>query len=411
MGKVTISTHNGSAVAREHNIRNEKVCSKEEHIDLSKVHEIWYDKPIREFYKETFGEALKEYNDKQNREDRKIKDYYTHVKNDKKKHTCYEMIIGVYNQDEIEACSEEMGKEIMREFVDNWEVRNPNLHLIGAYYHADEEGQPHVHIDYVPVAAGYTKGMSKQNGLVKALEQMGFEKKSKDTAQIQWQRRENEYLENLCKARGLEVYHPKEENRSHLETETFKAIKAIHTASSHIAKLEAERDKAEQQAEKALQRKVKAFSKSYKKDKELGWSYDRGLEKEIKTIAEEIAEDVKAISHTDLDIDYEYQIASRLRQEAEEESKKIICQKNAELKKAIEYRDNQLEIIQKEAQIRAENVFKSFINENFVESNINTRLKDFCREIKFNNGESVYDRFLQAEEERKQKLSRSWYSR
>ena len=29
---VTISTHNGSAVAREHNIRNPKVVSKEAHI-------------------------------------------------------------------------------------------------------------------------------------------------------------------------------------------------------------------------------------------------------------------------------------------------------------------------------------------------------------------------------------------
>ena len=30
---VTISTHNGSAVAREHNIRNPKVVSKEAHIN------------------------------------------------------------------------------------------------------------------------------------------------------------------------------------------------------------------------------------------------------------------------------------------------------------------------------------------------------------------------------------------
>ena len=61
---VTISTHNGSAIARDHNIRNPKVVAKEEHIDLSMPHEIWIDEPIRKAYDRIFGEALDEYNAK-----------------------------------------------------------------------------------------------------------------------------------------------------------------------------------------------------------------------------------------------------------------------------------------------------------------------------------------------------------
>ena len=37
---VTISTHNGSSVSREHNIRNRKITDKEEHIDREGHYEI-----------------------------------------------------------------------------------------------------------------------------------------------------------------------------------------------------------------------------------------------------------------------------------------------------------------------------------------------------------------------------------
>lgn len=54
----------------------------------------------------------------------------------------------------------------MRKFVEEWQERNPNLELIGAYYHGDEPGaEPHVHLDYIPVAHGYTKGIETQTGL------------------------------------------------------------------------------------------------------------------------------------------------------------------------------------------------------------------------------------------------------
>lgn len=225
--RVTISTHNGSAAHREHNVRNEKVVSKESHIDLNRVHEIWKDERVQDAYKRIFGNAVKEYNKNQLREDRKIKDYYKSICEDKKKHPVYEMIIGVYGQDENGAvvCDEKTGKQIMKEFVEKWQERNPNLELIGAYYHADEQGEPHCHIDYIPVAHGYSRGMETQTGLVKALEEMGFKKQGKATAQIQWQARENKALEEICNKYGLEVDHPKERGRQHIETAIYKAEK------------------------------------------------------------------------------------------------------------------------------------------------------------------------------------------
>ena len=222
---VTISTHNGSSISREHNVRNRKVTNKESHIDPNGVYEVWHDEAMRSAYERLFGEAVAEYNAKQNREDRQIKNYYKKVQEDSKKHTAYEMIIGIYGKDENGnyLCPESTGKEILRQFVDEWKERNPNLELIGAYYHADEpDAQPHVHIDYIPVGHDYKNGPSIQNGLVKALGEMGFEKKGKATAQIQWEQRENSYLDNLCRKRGLEVDHPREQ-KEHVHTSLLKA--------------------------------------------------------------------------------------------------------------------------------------------------------------------------------------------
>lgn len=224
---VTISTHNGSAVAREHNIRNRKVTDKEGHIDPQGKHEIWIDEKPKAAYDRLFGKYVEKYNEKQKRADRKIKDYYQQICNDKKKHPVYEMIITVghsmnYLGDEPDL-DKQTTKEILRRFVDDWEKRNPHLALIGAYYHDDEQGAPHAHLDYIPVANGYKRGMETQSALAKALEQQGFNKDGKETAQIQWERRENAYLESLCLSKGIEVEHPRIADRQHLETETYQA--------------------------------------------------------------------------------------------------------------------------------------------------------------------------------------------
>ena len=46
------------------------------------------------------------------------------------------MIMGIYGEDENgrPTCPEEIGYEIMSEFVENWDKRNPNLEMIGVYY-------------------------------------------------------------------------------------------------------------------------------------------------------------------------------------------------------------------------------------------------------------------------------------
>lgn len=221
---MTISTHNGSKVARSHNLRNRTVTDKEEHIDRNGTYEIWYDENPRKAYTRLFGDSVKEFNARQKNKDRIIDNYYAKIANDPKKHPVYEMIISIGNADNRP--DEKNGKEIMKAFADGWKERNPNLELIGVYYHADETGVPHVHLDYIPVGYECQRGMKVQNALKQALKEQGFIGQSATlTAQMKWQERENTFLENLCKARGLEIEHPqKGSNAKHMNTDEYKII-------------------------------------------------------------------------------------------------------------------------------------------------------------------------------------------
>lgn len=281
---VTISTHNGSAVAREHNIRNPKVVSKEAHIKPNGKFEIWYDEKPRDAYNRLFGQALKEYNNKQKRSDRKIRDYYNHICNDKMKHPVYEMIIAVGNRDNT--VDEETGYSVLRAFYDGWKQRNPNLELIGAYYHADEDGVPHIHIDYVPVATGYVNGMTTQSALVKALGQQGFHKEGKATAQIKWEKRENTTLEKLCNSFGIDVEHPLIEGRKHIETERYKFQAQVQ---ADIQEMEQKRQKAQHQTDLAEEQERIAKQKVQEEQDNLDWQREQleNLNLEIEKLTRE----------------------------------------------------------------------------------------------------------------------------
>ncbi len=223
--KATIATHVGHQVAREHNRRNRKVTDKEEHIRKDGDCASWLDVDPRIAYERLFGKAIERYNEKQKREERKIKDYYIHVAKEGKKHPVYEMIVGVYPQEgEI---SKEEQKQILYEFAKDWNKNNPNLYMIGCYWHADEAGEPHIHIDYIPWSDGYKKGLERQSGLVRALEAQGYKKHGRETAVMQWTRAENDRLEAICKKHGIEVLHPLRGKHSrHISTEEYKYHKA-----------------------------------------------------------------------------------------------------------------------------------------------------------------------------------------
>lgn len=205
MKQYTVSTHCGKEFHQGHNRRDPRIVDKEGHINPHAHFEIWEDIPVRELYNDYFKFCLEDYNKQQvakGHPGRQIDDYYMHVKNSKQQNVAYEMIVAVGNKRDHP--DDETCRQILKEYADNWERRNPNLVIAGMYYHADEEGTPHVHITFVPVAR-YEKGLKMRNGWKKALQQQGFEGKN---PQIAWAKSENEYLERICREKGLEICHP-----------------------------------------------------------------------------------------------------------------------------------------------------------------------------------------------------------
>lgn len=368
---VTISTHNGTAVAREHNIRNEKVVSKENHINPDGIHEIWIDEPIRQAYKRLFGESVQNYNNKQTRADRKIDSYYHNICKDKKKHPVYEMIIGVYGKSENGSpiCSVEQGKAIMQKFVQDWSRRNPNLELIGAYYHADEDGEPHVHLDYIPVAHGYTKGMETQTGLVKALGEQGFEKNGRATAQIQWEKRENDYLTSLCEDVGLTVIHPQIEGRKHIETQTFKLQKQIEELQKEKVKLQ------EAHSEELLQKA-----------------------NFLKNIMEKATGGKKLTKNEIAKIENIAAIVKEFQKYTESAKKTLKSAKNKE-NSANKLIDNINEQIHKQAKELAKESIMIALKGTITDRE--KRLENYCSRIKFSDGTTILDGFEKEENELK----------
>ena len=235
----TISTHNGHNPARQHNLRNRKVTDKEEHIQKEGTHKTWMDIKPQDAYRKLFDEARLKYNAEQKEKghpERQIDDYYKKIRDDKKKHTVYEMIIqvGSYeNHPDAQTC-----RQILSEFCKSWKERNPNMVMIGAYYHEDE-CTPHCHIDYIPLARGLDRGMERQTALVKALNQMGYETTGiHDTAQIQWEKAQNEELERLCRERGIEIEHPEREHQQHLNIKEYRQQKRIEELERKNTELE-----------------------------------------------------------------------------------------------------------------------------------------------------------------------------
>lgn len=88
-----------------------------------------------------------------------------------------------------------------------------------------DEASPHLHLDYVPVAHGYSRGLSTRNSLDKAMKEMGFvpEKESrKNNATKLWKESERAVFGQICRGIGLEVEQERKSDRKNLTVDEYK---------------------------------------------------------------------------------------------------------------------------------------------------------------------------------------------
>lgn len=190
-----------------HNNRtmSEKEKERNSHIDYSRSDENKYlvQKDLKELYREEFGEVLEQYNAKQKRNDRKIDDYYKHIQSSKKTSLQQEMIIQVGDKNDFSSKQDfEKANEILEEWLSGFEKRNPNLKIYNAVIHNDE-ASPHMHLNFVPVASGYKRGLEKQVSFDRAITQQDLTL-DKTRPFDDWREKEVNLLGEMLKERSIE---------------------------------------------------------------------------------------------------------------------------------------------------------------------------------------------------------------
>lgn len=189
---------------------------------------VYCNENIKKVYKDLFGEAVKRYNEKQTRNDRKIENYYEKIRTGKQEKVFHEIILQVGNCDDMNAQSEngELARAVLDKYMKAFQERNPNLYVFSAHLHMDE-ATPHLHIDFVPFTTGSKRGLDTRVSLKKALAAQGFiGGRRSNTEWKQWVDSEKEKLSEIMLAYGIEWEH-KGTHEKHKSVSEFKRDKLI----------------------------------------------------------------------------------------------------------------------------------------------------------------------------------------
>lgn len=230
----TISFMNGEG-SIGHNTRRfiaDNVDASRTKNNITLIHE-----DIKQAYHKLFDKALKEYNAKQKRKDRQIKSYYDKISRSKQEKLFYEVIVQIGNRDDtgVGSSSAEVATWVLKDYVKKFQLRNPQLYVIGAYIHLDEE-IPHLHLNFIPWVSGCKRGLETKTSLKAALATRGFVSEGKgNTEWRQWAEAEKEDIALIMSRYGID-WKKKDTHNKHLSVLDYKKQERV----KEVAALEEE---------------------------------------------------------------------------------------------------------------------------------------------------------------------------
>ena len=225
------------------------------HLNITYCHE-----NIKTVFHELFDEALKRYNDKQTRADRKIEDYYEKIRSSKQEKPFHEIILQVGNKDDMSAEGEDgqLAAAVLDEYMRGFQERNPQLRVFSAHLHMDE-ATPHLHIDFIPFTSGSKRGLSTRVSLKQALADQGITGEGRSlTERDLWVQKEKEALAEMMLEHGIE-WEQKGEHREHLSVLEYKRemrTQELAELTEQTQEKAAEAAALDKQIEKTKQQKV-----------------------------------------------------------------------------------------------------------------------------------------------------------
>ena len=186
---------------------------------------------FKKFFNDYFADSMAEYNAKQKRSDRLITDYYDKIYRDKQKNPFTEIVVQIGNKDNvgINGDTADMCKAILLDYIQEFQMRNPNLIVVCAALHV-EESTIHAHIDFMPIARDCKRGLPTQISQTKAFAQQGYEPSNQPdgkggvkvvSAYKQWRDNEWTALSELCERHQIQAVHLGNTNRR-LDTPEYK---------------------------------------------------------------------------------------------------------------------------------------------------------------------------------------------
>ena len=185
------SLHTGKKYCVKHNLRNYDPTkwNTDGHIqsERSNLNIVLTNIDLKTFFENTFGNAIEEYNQKNNDKHPErvmsVNDYYKKYKSHAQEcimqmgnHENYIQLVGLVGQER----ADQIHIEFLKRVYENWLKDNPSLKVFSATIHMDEtkEGTPHIHLDYLPVAES-TRGLTVKVSMDGAMKQLGFNRKTK----------------------------------------------------------------------------------------------------------------------------------------------------------------------------------------------------------------------------------------
>lgn len=220
---------------------------------------------LQEVYHQVFDEALAAYNAKKKKTRDKIPDYYEHIRQSKQEKLFHEVIFQIGNMHDC-GCGSPDGDRaaaVLKEFAELFQERNPHLRVFNAVLHMDE-ATPHIHIDFVPVAAEQTRGLQTRVSMKQALKQQGFTSLGRNMTEWRaWMEHEKQTLAELAQAHEFEIV-DLGGGRKHMDLPEYRAAaQRLEAAQEQVTAAEQELANLEKQKQ-ALGGTVKALKAAEK---------------------------------------------------------------------------------------------------------------------------------------------------
>ena len=248
LGKGSVN-HN----SRKFNAKN--VDASRSHLNIDYCNE-----RIQDVYHELFDDALRRYNERQTREDRKIANYYEKIRAGNQEKPFHELILQVGNKDDMNATGEyaQLARQVLDEYYQGFQMRNPNLRVFSAHLHMDE-ATPHIHIDFVPFTTGSKRGLDTRVSLKQALASQGFSGGTRRATEwTQWVESEKKQLAIVMERHEIqwEQLGTHEEHLSVLDYKKQERAKEVRALDTTIAEKQTQVDEIKQTLQSVQQQAV-----------------------------------------------------------------------------------------------------------------------------------------------------------